>query len=245
MKAMIFAAGLGTRLKPLTDHRPKALVPIGGRPMLERAILRLKAAGFDHLIVNIHHFGQQIIDFLEEKQNFGLRIDISDEREKLLDTGGALRKAAPFLRGEEPFLVYNTDIYTDLDLKEFYWNHWNSNALATLLVSKRASSRFLYFDMEGNLKGWQNQKTGEVKSCFPDFSPDRYLPLAFGGIHVLSPAVLSYLEAWEEKFSIIDFYLSIAGREKIRGERKDGIGWIDMGKPETLAAAEKLMGSEK
>lgn len=137
MKAMIFAAGLGTRLKPLTDHMPKALVPVAGRPMLEHVILKLKAAGFNELVINIHHFGEQILDFLRANQNFGLTIHISDERDCLLDTGGGIRKAEPFFRGNEPFLVHNVDILSDTDLKALYEYHRQSGNDATLLASRR------------------------------------------------------------------------------------------------------------
>ena len=132
MKALVFAAGLGTRLRPLTDHQPKALVPVGGVPMLERVIGRLKAAGFDEITVNVHHFGQQIIDFLQAKQNFGLTIHVSDERNQLLDTGGGILKARPYLDGNEPFLVHNADIMTDIDLGAIYRKHVESQAHATL-----------------------------------------------------------------------------------------------------------------
>lgn len=154
---MIFAAGLGTRLKPLTDNMPKALVPVAGIPMLERVILRLKENGFDNITVNIHHFGQQIIDFLNAHNNFGVQIHISDERDLLLDTGGAIRKARPFLDGNEPFLVHNADILTDIDLRTFYQYHLDNHAEASLLVSKRKTSRYLLFDQHYQLKGWTNK----------------------------------------------------------------------------------------
>lgn len=143
MKAMIFAAGLGTRLRPLTDHMPKALVPVAGKPMLERVILRLKEAGFNEITVNIHHFGEQIIDFLRTHDNFGTEIHISDERGMLLDTGGGIKKARPFLDGQEPFLVHNADILTDIDLAGLYRHHLESDAESTLLVSERKTSRYL------------------------------------------------------------------------------------------------------
>ena len=152
MKAMIFAAGLGTRLKPLTDHMPKALVPVNGRPMLEHVILKLKQSGFNELVINIHHFGEQIIDFLEANQNFGLTIHISDEREQLLDTGGGIKKAAPFFQGNEPFLIHNVDILSDTDLKALYEYHLHSGNDATLLASKRTTARYLLFDLSDRLE---------------------------------------------------------------------------------------------
>uniref|UniRef100_UPI003FEE6622 nucleotidyltransferase family protein n=1 Tax=Phocaeicola sp. TaxID=2773926 RepID=UPI003FEE6622 len=163
MKAMIFAAGLGTRLRPLTDNMPKALVPVAGKPMLERVILRLKEAGFNEITVNIHHFGEQIIDFLRAHDNFGTEIHISDERGMLLDTGGGIKKARPFLDGQEPFLVHNADILTDIDLAGLYRHHLESDAESTLLGSELKSSRYLLFDDDYHLHGWINKATGEVK----------------------------------------------------------------------------------
>ena len=157
---MIFAAGLGSRLKPLTDNMPKALVPVAGKPMLEHVILKLKEAGFDQIVINIHHLGQQIIDFLQANNNFGVKIYISDERDYLLDTGGGIKKAALFLQGDEPFLVHNVDILSNVDLKQLYQQHVNNNALATLLVSQRQTSRYLLFNQENKLCGWRNHATG-------------------------------------------------------------------------------------
>ena len=144
---MIFAAGLGTRLKPLTDHTPKALVKVNGRPMLEHIILKLKASGFTEIVVNIHHFGEQIIDFLQANGNFGLNIHISDERDQLLDTGGGIKKASAFFQGNEPFLVHNVDILSNTDLRNLYLHHLKEGSDATLLVSQRATSRYLLFDV--------------------------------------------------------------------------------------------------
>ena len=157
MKAMVFAAGLGTRLRPLTDHQPKALVNVGGVPMLERVILRLKGAGFDDITVNVHHFGEQIIDFLQTKRYAGVTIHISDERDLLLDTGGGILKAKPFLEGNEPFLVHNADIMTDIDLGALYRHHLAHRAEATLVVSQRNTSRYLLFDAQQRLQGWTNK----------------------------------------------------------------------------------------
>src|SRR5664280_1226211 len=163
MKAMIFAAGLGTRLKPVTDNLPKALVPIAGKPLLEHVILKLKSAGFDEIIVNIHHFPDQIIDFLKANNNFSIRIEVSDERNLLLDTGGGIRRAAWFFDDEKPFLVHNVDILSNVDLKELYQQHLRSNSLATLVVSKRDTFRYLLFNDDNRLCGWINEKTGETK----------------------------------------------------------------------------------
>lgn len=191
---MIFAAGLGTRLRPLTDHTPKALVSVAGKPMLERVILRLKEAGFNDITVNIHHFGEQIIGFLRANNNFGVTIHISDEREMLLDTGGGIKKARPFLDGDEPFLVHNADILSDINLAEFYRHHRESDAEATLLVSRRQTSRYLLLDDANRLHGWINKSTGETKPEGFSFREGRYKEMAFGGIHVISPSLFRYME---------------------------------------------------
>lgn len=246
MKAMIFAAGLGTRLKPLTDSCPKALVKVGGKPMLEHVVLKLKKAGFDHLIINIHHLGQQIIDFLQQKENFGLKIDISDERDELLDTGGGIKKAKRLLAGSEPFLIHNVDVASDLDLRAFYEEHCRSGALASLFVGQRDTARYLLFDEWNHLQGWTNCKTGEYKFCTSSPCAESYIRYAFNGIHVMSPEILKRMETWEDRFSIIDFYLSLAANATVLGRYKPETGWIDMGKPEVLVrAAELLKKNEK
>lgn len=239
MKAMIFAAGTGSRLKPLTDTMPKALIPINGKPMLEHIILKLKNAGFDQIVINIHHFGQQILDFLAANNNFGLHIDISDEQNYLLDTGGGVKNAISFLAGDEPFLIHNVDILSNVDLKLLYDTHKETNPLATLLVSERKTSRYLLFNNENKLCGWRNHETGEVKSFFPHFDPDQYNEYAFGGIHVLSPKILEFMEEWTGKFSIINFYLSICAKTDIRAYLTENLQLLDIGKPETLAQAEE------
>lgn len=240
MKAMIFAAGLGTRLRPLTDNMPKALVPVAGKPMLERVILRLKEAGFDDITVNIHHFGEQIIDFLRANNNFGVTVHISDERGMLLDTGGGIRKARPYLDGNEPFLVHNADILSDIDLAAFYRHHAESDAEATLLVSERKTSRYLLFDDRHYLHGWINEATGEVKPEGFVYKREDYHALAFGGMHVISPSLFRYMnEHWTGKFSIIPFYLSVCREARIQGYPLQGFQWFDIGKPETWAKAEE------
>lgn len=239
MKAMIFAAGLGARLKPLTNNTPKALIPIAGKPMLEHVILRLKAAGFDQIVINIHHLGQQILDFLAANNQFGIQIYISDEQDYLLDTGGGIKKAARFLQGNEPFLVHNVDILSNVDLQALYHNHLQSDSLATLLVSQRNTSRYLLFNEENKLCGWRNRETGEVKSYYPYFNPEQYREYAFGGIHVISPEIFNWMEEWTGKFSIINFYLSICARTTIQGYLAENLRLLDIGKPETLAQAEE------
>lgn len=238
---MIFAAGLGSRLKPLTDNMPKALVSVAGKPMLEHVILKLKEAGFDQIVINIHHLGQQIIDFLQANNNFGVKIYISDERDYLLDTGGGIKKAALFLQGDEPFLVHNVDILSNVDLKQLYQQHVNNNALATLLVSQRQTSRYLLFNQENKLCGWRNHATGEVKSFYPYFDPQQYTEYAFGGIHVMSPKILDWMEEWTGKFSIIQFYLSVCARTDIHAFPSSNLRLLDIGKPETLAEAERFL----
>ena len=241
MKAMIFAAGLGTRLRPLTDNMPKALVPVAGKPMLQHVIERMKAAGFNEITINIHHFGEQIIDFVQANQQFGITIHISDERGELLDTGGGIKKARPFLDGDEPFLVHNADILTDVDLRKLYQHHLDNNADATLLVSQRNTSRYLLFDNNNRLKGWINKTTGEVKPQGFSYNSNELSELAFGGIHVISPRLFHLLDdaQWHGKFSIIPFYLSICQKARIQGFSTEGYQWFDIGKPDTLALAEK------
>ena len=244
MKAMIFAAGLGSRLKPLTDTMPKALVPVAGCPMLEHVILKLKASGFTERVINIHHFGEQIIDFLKTNNDFGLTIHISDERDRLLDTGGGIRKARLFFENSgEPFLVHNVDILSDMNLKEPYDFHMQSGSVATLLASRRTTSRYLLFDTERKLRGWINKDTGQVKPEGFHYDESLYREYAFSGIHVFSPAVFRLMEAprWEGKFSIMDFYLATCGQTDYSGYLAEKLELIDIGKPETLARAEEFV----
>ena len=244
MKAMIFAAGLGSRLKPLTDTMPKALVPVAGCPMLEHVILKLKASGFTEIVINIHHFGEQIIDFLKTNNDFGLTIHTSDERDRLLDTGGGIRKARLFFENSgEPFLVHNVDILSDMNLKELYDFHMQSGSVATLLASRRTTSRYLLFDTERKLRGWINKDTGQVKPEGFHYDESLYREYAFSGIHVFSPAVFRLMEAprWEGKFSIMDFYLATCGQTDYSGYLAEKLELIDIGKPETLARAEEFV----
>jgi NDP-sugar pyrophosphorylase family protein len=241
MKAMIFAAGKGTRLKPVTDEMPKALVPVGEVPMLEHIILKIKAAGFTHIVINIHHFGEQIIDFLSAKSNFGLTVDISDERNCLMDTGGGIKQARRFLEEKEPFLVHNVDIFSNVDLRAMYRSHVHSNALATLLVSPRRSARQLLFNEENRLCGWRNRETGEIKSSFHDFDLSGYLEYAFGGVHVISPEIFHRMEEFTGQFSIIDFYLSVCPQKPICLYTEDKIRLIDAGKMKGLEEVEQWL----
>lgn len=241
MKAMIFAAGLGTRLKPLTDHMPKALVPVAGKPMLEHVILKLKSAGFTELVINIHHFGEQIIGFLEANRNFGLTIHISDERDMLLDTGGGIKKARNFFSGDEPFLVHNVDILSDTDLKALYEYHLHSGNDATLLASPRKTIRYLLFDDENLLRGWINKDTLQTKPEDFIYRAGQYQEYAFSGIHVISPSLFRYMDRWQGKFSIMDFYLQTCREARLGGYLTEQLRLIDIGKPETLAKAEEFI----
>ncbi len=238
MKCLIFAAGLGTRLKPLTDTMPKAMVPVAGKPLIEHLLRKLAAAGFDEAVVNVHHFADQIIDFVSH-HDFGLKIAISDERNALLETGGGIKKAQPLLGSEQPFLAHNVDILSNLNLREFYQMH-RSGDLATLLVGQRATSRYLLFDDQRRLVGWTNVQTGEVKSPYPDLDVQRCEKLAFAGIHVIEPAIFQLMRAWSGRFSIIDFYLSVCADQTIRGVEIPHTKILDVGKIDSLLEAEKF-----
>jgi NDP-sugar pyrophosphorylase family protein len=239
---MIFAAGLGTRLKPLTDNMPKALVPIAGKPLLEHVILKLKASGFDEIIVNVHHFPDQIIDFLKANDDFGIRIEVSDERELLLDTGGGIRKAAWFFDDGKPFLVHNADILSNVDLKALYNQHLRTNSLATLVVSQRDTFRYLLFDDNLRLNGWVNEKTKETKPLNLK-KIELYNKLAFAGIQVLSPLVFELMEHYEPKFSIMDFYLLNSQAQTINGFVPENLRMLDVGKLNVLDEAENFVKS--
>ena len=237
---MIFAAGLGTRLKPLTDKIPKALIPIAGKPLLEHVILKLKDAGFDEIIVNVHHFPTQIIDFLKEKNNFGIRIEVSNEQSMLLDTGGGVRNAAWFFDDGNPFLVHNVDILSNVDLKVLYNEHIHQDSMATLVVSKRDTFRYLLFNEDKRLCGWVNEKTGETKPVhFSDMSG--YNKFAFAGIQMLSPRIFNIMENLEPKFPIMDFYLSNVQQQIIRGYSPTGFKMMDVGKLDVLEEAERFI----
>ena len=252
---MILAAGLGTRLKPLTDRMPKALVPVGGTPLLEGLISRLKKAGFDDFVINVHHFPEQIEAFLEEHDNFGSRIALSDERDLLRETGGAIRHAAQLLQDapEGRFLVHNVDIITDMDYAtlasgfrpaerkgpdgEFRLAGKPSpDPLAILAVSDRKTSRYLLFDEQMRLVGWTNIDTGEVRSPWPDLDVTKCRRLAFSGISMLSTAILPLMQSWPERFSVIDFYLENCREHEIRGIDITGASIRDVGKIKELEA---------
>jgi len=243
-KALIFAAGLGTRLRPLTDTMPKALVPVGGRPLLFHTIGRLAASGYDDLIVNVHHFAGMIKDYVAgETFPEGIRIRISDESDLLRETGGGVLYAKTLLGGCESFLVHNVDILSNLDLEALTLGE---GAFATLAVSSRKTSRYLLFDNSDRLVGWTNIKTGEVRSPFGDIDPSAFRHLAFSGIHVMSSGIFPLLEEYSrrtgsERFPIMDFYLSIAAEVKISCQEIPGLRLVDVGKLDTLATAEDFL----
>jgi NDP-sugar pyrophosphorylase family protein len=236
-RAMIFAAGLGARLRPLTLERPKALVEVGGMPLLEIAIRRLMLFGVREIIVNVHHFAEQIIRFLAAKDNFGIHIAISDERELLLDTGGGLKQAAWFF-GEAPFLAVNADVLSDLDLGALLAAHRASGALATLAVRTRPSSRYLLFDDSLELCGWRHARSGEERPRRPKVDPR---PYAFSGIQALSPGIFTLMPAGARVFSIIDVYLSASPEHAVKGFPHEEGCWLDVGKLPALAEAERLL----
>ena len=242
-QAMIFAAGLGTRLKPLTDTMPKALVRIGGEPLIKHVVLRLKEAGFQRIVVNVHHFAQQIIDYLEENEHFGLDIRISDETEQLLETGGGIKKARDLFDPHSPVLIHNVDILSNVDLTAFYDHACSSGAEATLLVSERQTKRYLLFDDEYRLVGWTNKETGEVKSPH-NWVKDELQSLqmlAFSGIHVFSPALFPMMDQWPDRFPIIDFYLKACATHPLSGYVADNLRMIDVGKLDSLQQAEEFL----
>jgi MurNAc alpha-1-phosphate uridylyltransferase len=231
MRGMILAAGLGTRLRPLTDSIPKALVKIGDTSLLEFAIRKLLHYGFTDIIINIHHFPDLIIRFLNENKNFGASITISDEREMLLDTGGAVKKASIFLKGNEPILLYNCDIITDLNLMTFYEYHFKHGAMCTLAISERETSRCFLFDNDNNLCGWWNKKTSERRLAV---RTGKHLnEKAFSGISIINPQALEFFPE-KRVFSLVDFYLMIAAINTIKGYEHSGTNWADIGNPAAL-----------
>ena len=302
MKAMLFAAGMGTRLKPLTDTMPKALVPVNGKPLLEHAIERLCQSGVTVVVVNVHHFANQIKDYITSRQ-FDCKVMISDESDELLDTGGGLKKAAVLLMpdrkmpcetsileehylsdslpikkfdrtkmsegacekalasvsvvtddtvtdssivssnlksdGSDSILIHNVDIFSNADLKDFYER--NKKHAVTLLVSQRATSRYLLFNDNNELVGWTNVKTGEVRSPYPHLDVSSCHKYAFSGIHLFSPSTFALMDGFPEKFPIMDFYLSVCDKIKIIGDVQPDLRLLDVGKQDTLKAAEAFL----
>ena len=236
MRAMILAAGLGTRLKPLTDSTPKALIKIKNQTLLELQIKKLKAEGFDQIIINVHHFADRIKEYLQQNNFFDCSIEISDENKKLLDTGGALKKAAHFFSDGKPFLVYNVDILSNVNLKKFIEAHSSSSSNATLAVQDRKSSRKFLFDKYLTLCGWMNEKTNEriiSKGDETEFSS-----YAFSGIQVIDHRIFQYFPD-KDVFSLVELYLSAAKHEIINGYVHNEDEWMDLGKIENLNQAEE------
>lgn len=237
MKAMIFAAGLGTRLRPLTNDRPKALVEVKGMSLLEINIRRLIHFGVTDIIINTHHFAEKIEAFLDSRDHFGIRIVTSYEVEKPLETGGGLKKAAWFFDDAQPFFVCNADILSDIDLSKMYATHCASDALATYAVQQRTTSRYMLHDTEGVLCGWMNAATKRVRMGRMATELSMY---SFSCFHVIHPAIFETVPS-EDFFSMIDWYLKICGAHKILGYRHDDDVWCDVGKPETLEEAAHII----
>lgn len=239
MQAIIFSAGFGTRLKPLTDSIPKALVEAGGKPVLQWNIEKLIAAGCTHIVINVHHFPAQIIDFLQRNNNFGINIIISHEADEILDTGGGLVKAAPLFLPEEPIIAHNVDVISDLDLNTLLEYHAEIRPLATLVVRNRNTKRYLLFDADMKLRGWENRDTGEIRLA-GSYQREELRPLAFSGIQIIRQEIFPRLPS-SGKFSIIDAYLSMASSGNISGFEDSSPLWIDIGKPEQLEEAGKIL----
>lgn len=245
MNALILAAGLGTRLRPLTDNMPKALVKVAGRTLLETQITKLRAAGTTEIVVNVHHLGRQIIDYVAAR-DWGVPVSISDERDRLLDTGGGLRKAWPLFRdAAAPVLVHNVDILGNAKLSTLYAGmETEHRCAARLLVSQRETTRYLLFDDAMQLVGWTNTQTGEVRSPVEGLRPESSRRYAFSGIHVVGPLLRPLLDAGPEKFSIIDFYLSVCRDYCISGFVQDDLHLLDVGKTTALAEATQFIEPE-
>lgn len=247
-QAMIFAAGLGTRLKPLTDTMPKALVRVGGQPLLWHVVQKLKSAGYERIVVNVHHFAQQIVDYLAANENFGLDIRISDETSQLLETGGGIKKARALFDPLSPVLIHNVDILSNLDLATVtrglspVCEAGDAKGVcplcdspdALLVVSQRQTKRYLQFDDKMRLIGWKNIGTGEVKG-------QEGCPLAFSGIHMISPSLFPLMDAWPDRFPIMDFYLNVCADRYLMGYAAHDLRLLDVGKLDTLDQAEQFI----
>lgn len=237
MQGMIFAAGLGTRLKPWTDSHPKALVPVGGIPVLGRALTAMRSAGIDHVVVNVHHFARQVRDYLAANQDFGLTVRISDETDLLRDTGGGLLHARSLFLPDLPILLYNADVVTDMPLDAV-----ELRGDATLLCSHRESSRSLVFNPQGRLCGWRDGRSGAVRGRVGDEDT----LLSFNGIHVVSPGLFEPLAQYgKDVFSLTPFYVDMADRLHITAQLMDRWQWFDIGRPETLMRAQQWADSAR
>lgn len=239
---MILAAGIGKRLQPLTLEKPKALIEINNTPVLELVIKKLIKFGFNNIIINVHHFSEQIIEFLKQKNNFGINIKISNEKNLLLNTGGGIKNASWFFKDCENFLLYNVDIITNLNLKEFYNYHINSNSIASLAVQNRDTSRYLLFDDNMNLKGWKNIKTNE--ETITSSKSENLKSFAFNGIHIINTKIFDLISE-QGSFSIIDLYLRLANKYKIKGFDIGEAFWMDIGTIKNLEKTKKIFNSTK
>ena len=252
MRAMIFAAGLGTRLKPLTDTLPKALVPLAGKTLLQWQIERLKAAGITDIVVNVHHFPDMIINYLRDNDNFSCRIVVSDERDMLLETGGGLRKAKELLTpspnsliASSPILICNVDILSNIDLNALI-NAYNPEEMGLVVVSPRDTQRYLLFDETNRLCGWTNIATGEVRPASLASSPNSLIAsrLAFSGMQLLNPRIFDHMDEFAQlkgdKFSLIDLYVYLAEKEILRAFIPENYRMMDVGKINQLSEAESF-----
>lgn len=236
MKAMILAAGLGTRLKPFTDKHPKALAFVNGKTILQRNIEYLAQFQIKDLIINVHHFAEQIVDLIEKNEGFGSKITFSDETNEVLETGGGLKKASWFFGDEDPFVVMNVDVLTNLDLLKMIGFHHKQNPIATLAVTSRATSRYFLFDDLNHLSGWINKSTGEKKISR---QANNYYEKAFSGIHIISPRIFNLIDS-TGRFSIVDEYLKLSKSYTISGFDHSDTKFIDVGKPESILKAEAM-----
>jgi len=223
---MILAAGVGSRMRPWTDHKPKALVEREGVPMLELIILRLKAQGFDQIVINVHHFAEMIVDFVKQKDHYGIQIEFSHEEEEPLDTGGGVVHASWFF-DDKPFLVHNVDINSNINLRKLYEAHAESKAIATMAVKDRVTTRSLLMNRENFLKGWRDNRSGET--ILVDGTEEGLIPLAFSGVHVINPEIFKLFPG-DKIFSLTPFYLELARTHNIHLYRHDDDYWIDMGR---------------
>jgi NDP-sugar pyrophosphorylase family protein len=240
MKAMIFAAGMGRRLGKITETIPKALVDINGKTVLHRAIEKCSSFGFNDIIINVHHFADQVEEEVKKLNKAGFRISVSDERDMLLENGGGLYKARDFF-DKEPFLLYNVDIVSDLDLTVLYRLHLEKKGLATLAVRHRPGKRFLLVDNEGQMKGWRNIITGEQIPS--DLYTKGLTEIAFSSMHIIEPEIFNYMH--EGVYSMITLYLKLLSTHNIYTLKHDDGYWVDVGTPESLAYVRELLENQK
>lgn len=242
MKALILAAGLGTRLKPMTDNMPKALVPFANKSIIDYLIEKLYKSGISEIAVNLHHYGNVLKKYLIENNKYNINFYFSDETDLLLDTGGAIKKASEFLNNTEPFIVHNVDVLSDINLNEMYDFHLKTGNLVTLAVRKRNSSRYFLFDSNNLLCGWENTKTDEKKIVKNYIS--QYYPFAFSGIQIVSPEIFEFMPS-EDKFSVVDFYLKLASNNNIGAYLHDKNFWFDLGTIQKIKEAEMYFEKNK